>query len=76
MIHLLLLSGVRPDLVSRLLLFKTLEEVPQYMKGSIMFPVDDSYSGFVVIAIGGPQRTRPDLYKTGKSPGSLSEAVL
>lgn len=41
-----------------------------------MFPLDDPYSGFVVIAIGGPQRTRPDLHKTGKSLGSLSEAVL
>lgn len=54
LIHLFLLSGVRPDLVSRLLLYKTPEEVPQYMEGSIMFPLDDFYSGFVVIAIGGP----------------------
>lgn len=41
-----------------------------------MFALNDSYSGFIVIAIGGPQRTRPDLHKTGESPGSLSEAVL
>ena len=49
------------------------------MGNSITFPLDDTYSGFVVIAIGGPQRARLDFYQTEAYPkcsGSLAEAVL